>query len=425
MSEIVHLVTQKKITQRPNPLFIKPLSPLSPGTTVRLPSELHDYIIDHLHNDLRQTNLIYVQYGLQRLECIDQIPSFRELLATQRLKAYMGRLHLQQSHVLDEELSTDDVYPFDSFQFNHGLHHLTGLLSLNICSSAATSLFLQFVTTLARNFSSITDLEITHMDINSFAQFTKDIHEDDSPLALYKPSTLIDVLNVRANPLLADFQLCIHRLAIGMLDHEAGHTTLFSNIFGTLGPRLGPRALDNLRHQIHAPLVPDLSPATALHTFETLVSSAPAGSTSDGSRPSSRGSCPTSYEVSGLLLTSVDIRVWQQALDSLFLGMPAVRQSLIGDWHVPPTHLECEDPRNMHSVRLSGRQNGYGASTATRPLRASGCISVQPRIIKCREDLVAYPTSPSHNARPVNRVYQKYAGTGLDHVQLRTKEFLD
>ncbi|KAJ7910525.1 hypothetical protein B0H13DRAFT_1615557 [Mycena leptocephala] len=182
--------TEKKLKQRPNPLFVNPLSALSPDICARFPTELHDYIIDHLHNDkhtLFACSLVCRTWGASSRYHLFRNAStirvhrgnfqqFCELLDSQRLNAYIGRLHLQ-SHLID-----DEFFGGPTFQFNYDLHHFIGLPSLKYLrlDYHHDSLLPEFFAALARNFASVTDLEFTSMHFDSFAQFVQIV--DSLPL---------------------------------------------------------------------------------------------------------------------------------------------------------------------------------------------------------------------------------------------------
>ncbi|KAJ6616521.1 hypothetical protein B0H10DRAFT_1398195 [Mycena sp. CBHHK59/15] len=133
-----------KMKQRRNPLFTNPTFSLSHNICDRFPSELHDQIIDHLHNDkhsLANCSLVCkawltsARYHLfQNASTIrihrKNFPQFYELLATGRLSEYIGRLEIEQggSHrvaAFPGEDGDDKV-----FQFDDHLRQFTGLASL-------------------------------------------------------------------------------------------------------------------------------------------------------------------------------------------------------------------------------------------------------------------------------------------------------
>ncbi|KAJ7711293.1 hypothetical protein B0H14DRAFT_3021111 [Mycena olivaceomarginata] len=165
-----HARTQKRLKQQPNPLFVNPLSALSAEVCARFPTELHDYIIDHLHNDKRALlacSLVSTiwstssRYHLFQNACTIHVDrrnfrQFCELLATQRLNIYIGRLHLK-SHVIDERFAGG---PNETFQFNDHLHLLAGLPSLKylFLEYHHDSLLPGFFVSIAQNFASVTDL---------------------------------------------------------------------------------------------------------------------------------------------------------------------------------------------------------------------------------------------------------------------------
>ncbi|KAJ7711295.1 hypothetical protein B0H14DRAFT_3639908 [Mycena olivaceomarginata] len=251
-----------------------------------------------------------MQPGVQHLEHFEQISSvpnactihvdchnfrqFCELLATQRLNIYIGRLHLK-SHVIDERFAGG---PNETSQFNDHLHLLTGLPSLKYLSFEYhhDSLLPGFFAAIAQNFASVTDPEFSSMHFDAFSQFVEILNlltclrcvalngvlwydvdsdsdsEEDATLPTYMPGSLADfVANCRFQqmaPVLhwLPSQPSIHRLAIAMgaLSYINLNTALVSDVLRTLSGSLkhlivcdGPRTF-----------VPDLSCLTVLRTLE-------------------------------------------------------------------------------------------------------------------------------------------------------------
>ncbi|KAF7368790.1 hypothetical protein MVEN_00204100 [Mycena venus] len=224
---------------------------------------------------------------------------FCELLAGQRLNAYIGRLHLE-SHIIDEEC---DGRPDETFQFNEHLKCLSGLPHLKYLhlDYHHDSILPEFLAAFTQNFASITDLEFTSMHFNSFTQFVQvvdslpllrrvtlddvsfydcrsdsdsdnsDILEENIPRPTYTPTALTDVVascNYEATvPVLWWLlsQPLIRRLAISIDQrYREEHTVLLSNALNTLGPRLEHLILKDADNS-H---LPDLSHTTGLHTFQ-------------------------------------------------------------------------------------------------------------------------------------------------------------
>ncbi|KAJ7479707.1 hypothetical protein FB451DRAFT_1556564 [Mycena latifolia] len=302
----------KKEKKRPNPLFVNPLSPLSRDLSSGFPSELHDCIIDHLHDDrhtLATCSLVCIAWHASSTYHLFQNAStirvhrqnfqrFCQLLASQRLNTYIGRLNLE-SHIIDESF---DGVPDDTFQFNDHLACFTGLPNVKYLRLDYHHDYLLpgFFAGLAENFSGVTDLELSSIHFESFTQFLHVhaslpllhrlalvavifFHEDrDVSPALYTaPSRLIDVVVdcSRIFPALRwlPSNPCIRRLAIGRLRQPA-HFTLYTAALRALGP--------NLEHLIiYDPSntdMPDLSPATALRTLQiTGIRCAPPFSSAD------------------------------------------------------------------------------------------------------------------------------------------------
>ncbi|KAJ7113040.1 hypothetical protein C8R44DRAFT_882074 [Mycena epipterygia] len=298
------LKTPKKQKQRPNPLFINPLSPLSQRISARFPSELHDYIIDHLHNDRRtlcactlvcrtwhatSTYHLFQNAGTIYVHRKNLVQVF-QLLASQRLSAYIGRLNLE-SHVIGDYF---DDGPNEMFQFNDDLQRFTGLPNLKYLRLYYhhDHLLATFIDALAQNFSSITDLELNSIHFESFAQFLQISdglphlrrlalvavlwHDEDSDStedeALRRGTytsldNLVDVVldsfGTTEVLLWLAHQPCIRRLAIGRL-HRQSYVSLLSDVLRALGPcleHLNIYTLDD-DHSL------DLSHTTALRTLQ-------------------------------------------------------------------------------------------------------------------------------------------------------------
>ncbi|KAJ7669232.1 hypothetical protein DFH06DRAFT_1321262 [Mycena polygramma] len=302
-----HSRTQKKVKQRPNPLFTDALSPLSLDICARFPTELHDYIIDHLHRDKRALltcSLVCSAWSASSRYHLFQNAStihvhrgnllrFCELLSTQRLNSYIGRLHLD-SHLLDDRFAAEGPNA-DIFQFNSDLHRFTGLPCLKYLrlDYHHDGLLPPFFAAVAQNFPTLTDLEFTSMHFNSFSQFLQIMDSlpllrrlslagvvwydhngrfesnDNPPTTMpYLSTNLVDVVaacghhDMIATLLWLPFQPCIRRLVIGKLN--SAESALFSDALRVLGPGLEHLIV----HGAASTHVPDLSPATALRTFE-------------------------------------------------------------------------------------------------------------------------------------------------------------
>ncbi|KAJ7828094.1 hypothetical protein B0H13DRAFT_2373360 [Mycena leptocephala] len=257
----------------------------------RFPTELHDYIIDHLHNDKQSLSACSLvcralsapnKYQLfQRASTIhvhrSNFRQFCELLATQQPNPYIGRLHLE-SHIVEN--SSTNSSNLDLLQLNSDLHRLSGLACLRYLrlDYHHDTLLPAFFAALTQNFRGITDLEFTSMHFESFGQFVEMVDSlrllrrvtlaqvvwyDHLADYTYSDSEDVTLIPVYAPSTLTDFVLSIRRLAIGRLNSEV-HTILFSIVLRALGPRL--------EHLIILPttliVTPDLSHAIALHTFE-------------------------------------------------------------------------------------------------------------------------------------------------------------
>ncbi|KAJ7024328.1 hypothetical protein C8F04DRAFT_164852 [Mycena alexandri] len=298
---------EKKMKRRGlNPLLVTPLSALPLDICARFPTELHEYIIAQLRDD-RQTlsicSLVSTHWSASSRYHLFQTAStihvhrnnfqqFCELLATQRLNIYVGRLRLE-THIID------DRFPGGAtFQFNHDLHRFTGLPSLKyLCLEGHhDNLFPEFFAALAQNFQSVTELELISMHFDSFTQFQavvdslpllrclmvdgslpSDFDSDSEDEGARTPPTysrqqkLVDVVAIcnRMPEVLSwlPFQSNIRRLAISIARwYRDAHTPLLSNVLRMLGPRLEHLIL----HDTDTSHPLDLSANTALHTLELI-----------------------------------------------------------------------------------------------------------------------------------------------------------
>ncbi|KAJ7668869.1 hypothetical protein B0H17DRAFT_1087306 [Mycena rosella] len=265
----------KKIKQRLNPLFANPLSSLSRDISARFPSELHDYIIDHLYNDrhtLSACTLVCSTWHASATYHLFQNAAaihvhrmnflrFCELLASQRLNGYIGRLNLE-SHIVDDRFDGEDA-----FQFNVDLQRFTGLQNVKYLrlDYHHELLLPAFFTALAQNFSSVTELELSSFHFDSFTQLLQ-IHDTLPMLRRLALVALIDVVVNRVNMIHVMRWLpshpCIRRLAIGQL--YGGHIALVSTVLRTLGPGLEHLIV----YDADITQLPDLSQTTGLRTLQ-------------------------------------------------------------------------------------------------------------------------------------------------------------
>ncbi|KAJ7255334.1 hypothetical protein C8J57DRAFT_607078 [Mycena rebaudengoi] len=146
----------------------------------RLPPELHDRIIDHLHRDRRTLSACSLvckawqsssRYHLfQNAATVrvtrDNIHQFDELLVTGRITPYVGRLSIvfKWAAYRFDDSDSEDVLR----KFSDHLCRLMGLVSLKYLRLAGHELR---PLTFVRNFASITDLQLNRVSFDSFAQF--------------------------------------------------------------------------------------------------------------------------------------------------------------------------------------------------------------------------------------------------------------
>ncbi|KAJ6524230.1 hypothetical protein DFH09DRAFT_1189667 [Mycena vulgaris] len=287
-----------KQKKQKNPLFSDPISPLSLDLSARVPSELHDYIIGQARNDLltlsacslvcRSWHASSTCHMFQTAATIhvhrNNFLRFCELLATQRLNAYIGRLNLK-SDIIDE---THDGGP--TFQFNEHLQCFVGLQTvkyLRLEYYHAPPLP-AFFTALAQNFSSVTALELSSMHFVSFGQIVN-VHaalpllrrlalvavlfyeeDNDTNLSSNLSTTssglvdvVVDCVPIASALLWLPSHSSIRRLAIGRLRSPAD-AALVSALLHALGP-----ALEHLIiYDASTTELPELAPATSLRTLE-------------------------------------------------------------------------------------------------------------------------------------------------------------
>jgi hypothetical protein len=148
----------------------------------RLPPELHDRIIDHLHRDRRTLSACSLvckawqsssRYHLfQNAATVrvtrDNIHRFDEPLVTGRITPYVGRLSILLDTYRFHDSDSEDLEVQQLLKFSDHLCHLTGLAALKYLRLAGHELR---PLTFIRNFASITDLQLNRVSFDSFAQF--------------------------------------------------------------------------------------------------------------------------------------------------------------------------------------------------------------------------------------------------------------
>ncbi|KAK7052504.1 hypothetical protein R3P38DRAFT_2502577 [Favolaschia claudopus] len=226
---------------------------------------------------------------------VDNFRKFCELLASQRLNAYLGRLHLE-SHIIDDRFVGG---PEDAFQFNQDLGRLAGLPNLQFLRLEYhhDELIHEFPAVLANSFTSITDLEFVSFWFSTFDQFVEiveslpllcrvsldeigwyDLPDNDEDLVsdpsrpTYGCGNLRDVV-LRCGfhspvPVLLwlPFQMRITRLTLAL-----GPWQSMAHLEGPLLTRSLHSFGSQLEHMIFGSpsgYVPDLSQAKQLHTLE-------------------------------------------------------------------------------------------------------------------------------------------------------------
>ncbi|KAJ7090640.1 hypothetical protein C8R44DRAFT_817793 [Mycena epipterygia] len=284
--------------QNPSKKTKQPLNPrLPPDIIDRFPSELYDYIIDHLHDDRRTLSAcslvcrdwyatssyhLFQNAGTIRLNP-KNYSGFVDVLSSQkstghRLKNYVGRLEL---------MPCVPNYPW--LQFNNDLQRLTDLPCLKyLCFHSLH--FQPVFTTLVQNFSSVTHLELSRIRFGSFAQFLK----VTATLPLLRRLAMIDAfltsevrtlipsVHTRSSELAEVLVSCcypapvllpwlvshrsIRRLSIRELSNIP-HTGLLSAVLQVLGPGLEHLILSD-EGPAHNIVISDLSHITGLRTLE-------------------------------------------------------------------------------------------------------------------------------------------------------------
>ncbi|KAJ7641143.1 hypothetical protein FB45DRAFT_352982 [Roridomyces roridus] len=173
------------------------LFPLPVEISSRFPPELHNYTIDHLHDDRRSLSVCrlvcWAWYASSTYHLTFRVhrKNFREfcstIIAEQRINPHIGRLQLE-SHDNDERAVSDRIY---EFQFNEHLRYLTNLPSVRYLhlSTHIDTVSPSFVSALSQNFGGVTELHLSNFDFESFAQFLQ-VRE---ALPLLRCITLVDV----------------------------------------------------------------------------------------------------------------------------------------------------------------------------------------------------------------------------------------
>jgi hypothetical protein len=174
-----------KTKQRKNPLFTNPITPLSSDICDRLPPELYDHIIDHLHRDRHtlsacsqvckawQSSSRYHLFQNAATVSVtrDNISQFDELLVAGRITPYIGRLNIFLDAYRFAE--AEDSEAQQVLKFNDHLCRLPRLASLKYLGLGGHELR---PLTLVPNFTSITDLQLNGVSFDSFTQFQELIH---------------------------------------------------------------------------------------------------------------------------------------------------------------------------------------------------------------------------------------------------------
>ncbi|KAJ7653788.1 hypothetical protein B0H17DRAFT_1100506 [Mycena rosella] len=265
-----------KAKERPNRV-----SPALQDNIARIPSELYDYIIDHLHDDrlaLSACTLVCKAWHasstyqlFQNAGTIRVYPTnfqqFRELriLAGQRLDRCIGRLDVRSG-------SHKDVGgPENAFHFTDEMKGFQGLLNvkyLRLTDHTHAHSYETPFTAILPNLSTITHLELD-LSFESFAYFLQLL--DTIPLlrglALHRPFDQTVNSEPPTPPLRPPF---IRRLAIGPLNYsftsplrQRARIALVSDVLRTLGPRLEHLVISS-RFLLSGC---DLSHSTALRTL--------------------------------------------------------------------------------------------------------------------------------------------------------------
>ncbi|KAF8218040.1 hypothetical protein K438DRAFT_1747277 [Mycena galopus ATCC 62051] len=284
-------------------------SVFSQDLLARYSPSLHDYTIDFLHDDkpaLLTCSLVCrawsaaSRYHLFQNATIDitrvNFQSFCELLADQRFKSFIGRLHMHSHDNLSDE--TLDR----TFQLNDHLKYLPelpGLKYLHLHHHLPHDEFhpdALAAFTQTRNFANITDLQLTSMHFTFFAQFVQAVSSlpllrcltldrvvfydrqngeipGDAPAPAYTPGNLTDAVVICDYDSAAAIfswlpsQPFIRRLDVSVDSFgRAEHAPLLSKILHTLGPRLEHLVLNSKRTDTTR--LSDLPQTTEVQTFE-------------------------------------------------------------------------------------------------------------------------------------------------------------
>ncbi|KAJ7315324.1 hypothetical protein DFH08DRAFT_1039929 [Mycena albidolilacea] len=179
--QVVELIIKtRELPARSAKKKAKHLYPLSREIWSRFPAELHDCILDHLHDDrktLAACSLVCKSWNVSSTYRLfhdaatirvhqQNYRQLLEVLAGQRLNVYIGRLHL-----------IGYVYPWSdgdwSFQFNDRLGAFMGLPCVKfLCLEYHhTTILPRFSAAIAQNFSGVTDLELRSIQLDSCTIF--------------------------------------------------------------------------------------------------------------------------------------------------------------------------------------------------------------------------------------------------------------
>ncbi|KAJ7669188.1 hypothetical protein DFH06DRAFT_1180240 [Mycena polygramma] len=264
-------------------------SVFSQDLLARYPPSLHVYTIGFLHDD--KTTLLACslvcrawsaasRYHLFQNATLDitraNFPRFCELLAHQRVRSFIGRLHMRS----EDNLTLPDETIDRRFQLNDHLKYLpelAGLKYLHLHHHLRRDTFhpdALVALTQTRNFASITELKLTSMHFTFFAQFVQAVgslplllyltldrvvfydcmNGEIPPAPVYTPGNLTDVIaNCDYDSAAAIFSWLPSQPFIRSLDisidsfGRAEHAPLLSTILRTLGPRLERLVLNSKR----------------------------------------------------------------------------------------------------------------------------------------------------------------------------------
>ncbi|KAJ7255324.1 hypothetical protein C8J57DRAFT_1518259 [Mycena rebaudengoi] len=174
--------SSEPISDAQHALFSSPVTPLSHDLCDRFPCELHDEIIAHADRrslcvcslvckawEVASRYQLFQRAGTVRINR-NNFRDFYELLATNRISHYVGRLELEQGGSLRQNIHGS----FDQrvFQFSDHLRKFTGLTAITYLRLGWINYDAgpELCAALAQNFARLTQLELNAVGLRDFSE---------------------------------------------------------------------------------------------------------------------------------------------------------------------------------------------------------------------------------------------------------------